>query len=91
MFFSLTLLQAYPSCSGNKHREHDASRLVATRSESEPVFKVRGETSYETQHRTGSNERRSSLKAADEPQRQQKRQTRRLLHQEHEVPAPPPE
>lgn len=35
--WSLTLLQAYPSYSGNKHREHGASPLVSTRSESEPV------------------------------------------------------
>lgn len=35
--WSLTLLQAYPSYSGNKHREHGASLLVSTRSESEPV------------------------------------------------------
>lgn len=41
-FLSLTLLQVYPSYSGNKHREHGASLLVSTRSESEPVgvFKV---------------------------------------------------
>lgn len=35
-FSSLTLLWAYPSCSGNTHREHGASLLVSTQSESEP-------------------------------------------------------
>ncbi len=34
---SLTLLQACPSCSRNTHREHGASPLVSTQSESEPV------------------------------------------------------
>lgn len=35
--WSLTLLQAYPSYSRNKHREHGASLLVSRQSESEPV------------------------------------------------------